>query len=357
MTRASSILKRLAMIAGLTGAAIASPGHAATCGITGSATAGAAVYDPFSPTGLPTTNVTLRLQRVNGTGGEKTDIVNFYLKSNSTGADGTQIVPTSVAVEGNVTGLNLDIFYDFNETPPIVAPTSLLPTSGNKFLRIAFTGNNDASNYATVNFQVTLPANLDLNASATLPFDAIFACSTTGGGKGVQQEGSIPNAVVFPITVLSAMQAGYAGSPLDFGEIGNIATSSLSTTPKRTPNSNYIRVQSSGPYEITMTSDNAYKLTPGGAPASSTAAEVKYRVKFLGTERSNALATPITMVCPRAGVGQAQEDRLYVQAQLEEGGAGKVVSPNYRDTLSVTITPRATGTANATDCNAMSGAF
>lgn len=104
MTGATTARRLLAGLAAAAALAWGGAATAATCGITGSATASGGTYDPFSPTGFPTATVALRLQRVNGAGGQKTDIVNFFLKSNSTAADGTSIIPTSVIVEGNVAG-------------------------------------------------------------------------------------------------------------------------------------------------------------------------------------------------------------------------------------------------------------
>lgn len=324
--------------------AMATTAHAqsATCGIISSGTtANAGTYDPFSPVGLPTTTVTLKLQRVNGSGGQKTNIVNFYLKSTDDDADGTSIVPTSVAVEGNVAGTGLDIFYDFAQAPPTVAPTSVSPSGANKFLKIEFTGNNVASDFATVTFQVTLPPNLNLDASTTLAFDAVFACSTSGGGAPTQQTGSINNAINFPITVRSALQASYGGQPLDFGEIGDITAAQVLLSPLTyvTSPTNYVRVQSSGPYQVTLGSAGGYYLTPNGAGSINPLAKVGYNLKFLGYTRGPLNASGITHVCPRAGVGTAEEDHLNIQAQLADGGAGKVTSPTYSDTLTVTITP------------------
>jgi hypothetical protein len=362
MMRATTVRHCLAGLAAAAALAWGAAASAATCGIIGSATASGGTYDPFSPTGFPTATVALRLQRINGAGGQKTDIVNFYLKSNSTAADGTSIIPSSVVVDGNVTGLGLDIFYDFNQTPPNYAPTSVNPSSANQYLKIEFTGNNAASDFATVNFQVTLPANLDLNASTTLPFDAVFACSTTGGGGPTQQTGSITTAVTFPITVLSALQATYGGAPLDFGEIGDKTTAQVTASPATyvTAPTNYVRVQSSGPYEIALTSANNYYMTPGGAATTADPLQrVGYKLKFLGATRLPSNTAAISTICPRAGVGTAAEDHLNIQGQLAEGGAGKVVSANYRDTLTVTITPKAatTSTTSGGECAGLSGQF
>lgn len=336
---------KLAMVAlASAGALGAAPALAATCGIISSGTTSTTVnYDPFSPTGLAATQISLKLQRINGGGGEKTDIVNFYLQAHDSNANGTQVVANSIVVDGNYSGLGYDIFYDSTEAPPLVAPTSVSPTGTNKFLQIAFTGNNAASDYATVNFTVQLPPNLDLTNSATLSFDAVFACSTTGGGSPTQQSGSITNAISFPIKVLSALQASYAGTDLSFGEVGNVTNTQVQTTPGnyRTSANNYLRVQSSSPYRVTLTSANGYRLTYPGGNLGTATQRINYALKFLGDNRNETATSSIVKTCSRAGVGSALEDRLYLQATLREGGQGKTVAPNYQDILTVLIEPLA----------------
>ena len=340
---------------------IAQAAAAATCGIIGSASAAPAIYDPFSPTGLATTRVTLRLDRVNQDKGEKTDTVNFYLAADTPGANGTVVVPRSTNGSVNVEGLNYNIFYDFGQKPSQIGPTTISPTSAMPFLKIYFTGNNKDSDFVVIDFDVTLPPNLDITAINNLALDAYFACSTTGGGKQSQQTGSITNAISFPITVLSALQASFAGSALDFGEIGDISTAQVQAAPATyvTQPVNYVRVQSSGPYEIAVTSANGYVMTPNGTATQNASQRVGYRLRFLGQTRSTADTSQIRTVCPRAGVGAAAEDRLYLQAQLAEGGTGKTVSPAYRDTLTVTLSPKIAGTAPTSggECTNLQGQF
>lgn len=342
MTSLAKLMRPFAMLLGLAAATISTGAHAqSTCGITGSSTATPAVYDPFNPNGLASTSVTLNLTRVNGAGGQKTDIVNFYLRSQTSAANGVQIIPRSAVVVGAVTGFDQNIFYNNPGPVPTVAPTSLNPISPNNFLKIEFTGDNAASDTAQVNFDVIFPANLNLNAASSLAFDAIFACSTTGGGPKTQQTGSIPNAVVFPVTVLSALRTYYAGSALDFGEIGNVTTPSLTTTPARTSPSNYVFVQSSGAYSVTLSSQNGFQLFRPGA--TTPADKINYQLRFLGqnvngTTTPTAGATAITRSCQRATLA-ASGNVLPIQATLLEGGSGKTPAPNYSDTLTITITP------------------
>lgn len=350
----AALLALGAMLLGWSNTALA---QAATCGIMGSSTASPAIYDPFSPTGLASTSISLNLTRVNGSGGQKTNIVNFYLRSPTSAANGIQIIPRTAVVEGNVTGFNQNIFYNNPGTVPTVAPTSLNPIPPNNFLKIEFTGNNAASDIATVVFDVIFPANLNLNASTSLSFDAIFACSTTGGGSPTQQTGSIPNAVTFPVTVLSALQASFAGTALNFGEVGAVTNVMAPTTTTGT--GNYIRVQSSGAYTVTLSSQNAFRLKHPTGSLAVPLERIAYSLKFLGQTRNN-VTTPalnglaFNQQCARAGVGSAFEDKLYLLATLDEGGQGKTPSlgGNYSDILTVTITPQSIATSYPTDCNA-----
>ena len=333
----------LAVVLG--GLASTAQAQTTACGVTGSASAAPAIYDPFNPSGLTATTITVNLTRVNNSGGGDTRIVNFYLKANPTvgsATDGATIVPISVAGSASITGLGLNIFYNYTATPPIYAPTSAVPSGSNRFLKINFTGNNAASDTAQVTFQVSLPANLNLNAVQNLSFDAFFACNIQGGqSNGLEQTGSFANAVTFPVVVLSALRTYYAGTALDFGEIGNVTTASLGGTPKKTNPANYVFVQSSGAYSVTLSSQNAFKLKKPGAVTA--ADEVKYNLRFLGLDVNNtttptAGATAITRSCVRAGLTTAG-NTLPIQASLQEGGQGKNPSPTYADILTVTVTP------------------
>lgn len=338
------------------GFASAAQAQTTTCGIVGSSSAAPVLYDPFNPTGLAPTTITLNLTRVNNSGGGDTRIVNFYLKARDNTADGTSIVPIAVTGSVQFEGLNQNIFYNFSAPPPTVSPTSLSPSASQRFLKINFTGNNTASNTATVTFQVQLPANLDLNTTTSLAFDAYFGCNIQGGQQnGREQIGSFNNAVTFPITVLSALQASYAGTALNFGEVGDKSTTEVLTTPLAytTPTTNHVRVRSSGPYSVSLTSQNQYRLTfPGGNLATSSN-KLDYKVRFLGQERSTANPTFTTVTCARAGVPVGETDMLPVVATLLEGGIGKLVSPNYSDNLTVTVTPLLLGAPSQQNCPAL----
>lgn len=345
-------LKTLAAVMGFAAAGVATGAQAQTtqCGIEGYATAAPAIYDPFNPTGLQQTTVNLFLRRVNNSGGGDTRVVNFYLMADpatGTGADGAVVKATSVTGSVSVDGLGLDIFYDYTEAKPNLQPITALPTSGNRFLKIDFTGNNPGSDTATAVFQITLPPLANLEATRQLAFDAVFFCNIQGGqSNGATFAGSINDAIKFPVTVLSALRASYQGTALDFGEIGQVSDLQAAS---HILSGNYVRVESSGAYSVEMKSDNNYKLKkPGAATAGD---EVGYKIGFLGEERTPTAYSPITKTCARAGIGTAQS--LPIVATLVEGGAGKNPSPTYSDYLTVTVTPLAYETVTTTDCSAL----
>lgn len=358
MSSLAKIVRTFAIAVGIASAGMATSAHAqnSPCGVTGSASAAPVVYDPFNPSGLASTTITVNLTRVNTSGGGDTRYVNFYLRANATtgtAADGSTIVPSSVVGQAAIEGIGLNIFHNYNGPFPTLPlnPINGTPTGGNRYLEINFTGNNAGSDTAQVVFNVSLPANLNLNAVQNLAFDAFFTCNIQGGqSNGATNTGTFANAVVFPVTVLSALRTYYAGTDLAFGEIGNVPAVPLS--PVRTDPSNYIFVQSSGAYSVELSSQNGFKMKkPGAATVND---EVRYSLKFLGDTRSEATtptpgATAISHQCMRAGLSTAGQT-LPIQATLIDGGQGKNPSPTYTDTLTVTITPLAYSVVSADNC-------
>lgn len=348
-------LRTIAAAIGMVAAGFATTAQAQTtqCGVIGSATAAPAVYDPFNPSGLATTSVTLTLTRVNGSGGGDTRVVNFYLKANpstGTAADGSSIIPRSVSGSASIEGIGLNIFHNYNGPFPTLTPITLSPSGGNRFMKIDFTGNNAGSNSAQVTFDVALPPNLNLSAIQNLAFDVFFHCNVQGGqNNGAVYTSSFSNAVVFPVTVLSALRTYYAGTALAFGDISTVPP--IPSAPVRTSPGNYIFVQSSGAYEVSLSSQNAFKMRRPSATGPNE--EIRYSLKFLGDVRDNTTtptpgAVAINHSCIRAGLASAGQ-QLPIQATLQEGGQGKNPGIDYQDILTVTITPLAyavTGTDN-----------
>ena len=340
---ALSALPALAWLAAPTPAAAQS----VTCGITGSATAQAAIYDPFSPVGLPTTRITLTMQRINPGGGAKTSHVGFYLTGQGSETDNSTIVPVSAAGSVNIYGTNQNIFYNFGSPGPLIDLSTNTPPG---YTIVEFTGNNTASDFVTVDFDVTLPANLDIEASQTLDFDVNFGCKGTGGGPPFEDAGTIPNAVSFPIKVLSGLQASYSGHVLDFGEIGDKTDTDIAADQLNYTKSGWVNVRSSGPYTVDMVSQNGYRMTFPGGNLGDPSQRLYYSATFAGQTVDNANPAFTTVVCQRAGLAVRQ---LPLSAELAEGGSTKAPSPDYQDIISITLAPLAGGTAGGLNCPAL----
>ena len=340
----------MAIAAGLSpGAALA----AGKCGLT-TVNGGTAnlTYDPFSGnnTNINLTGVTL--SRVNGPGGEKTANIEFYVKGTTAAQNGTILIPVSASGSGNGGPTGSNIFFGTNQTPPILNINAGSPAPG--VFRWAFSGNNAGSDTFTLNLTLQLPANLNLIAGTTLPFDIVYSCNGTGGGGPFTDTGTVSNAIVVNVTILSGLQASYVGTNLDFGEVGNLTTAQVLGAPATytTPPTNYIRVASSGPYKVAIASANNYKLTfPGGSLANA-AQTLAYKALFLGQTPTTASPTFNTITCVRAGT-DAAAGILPIRATLLEGGQGKTPAGNYSDTITVTVTPLLSTAPSQQNCPAL----
>jgi hypothetical protein len=318
-----------------------------TCGITGSAVAQAAIYDPFGNTGLPTTRVTLTMQRINPAGGGKTALVAFYLTGQDEGSNNAIVTPISAAGSVTIYGTNQNIFYNYGTPGPLL---NLATNTPQGYMIVEFTGNNAASDFVTVVFDIQLPRNLDIPANPTIDFDANYHCSGTGGGQPFEDEGVIPNAVSFPIKVLSGLQASYSGHVLDFGEVGDKTDADIAADQDNYTKSGWVNVRSSGPYTVDMVSQNGYLLTfPGGNPADPTQ-RLLYTATFAGQSVNNASPTYTTVICSRATLDTKQ---LPLTAELNEGGTTKAPSEDYQDIISITLAPLAGGTPGGLNCPAL----
>jgi hypothetical protein len=310
--------------------AIAGPAIAQTrCGVTGHATAPATItYDPFSSTGLSQVTIPLVLTRVR-TGSRLTRQVSLVL---------TKPVSTpgyTVTYQGN------NVLYTEGSTSG--RPKALTSSDGGAGaageIRYDFGNSNSSDTSTPINLLVTVPASVDLTAGQPIEFDILYICSGQGGLSSVSAPTKLTDAIRINVNVVSALQAYYAGSPIDFGEIGEATTAQVLASPDAysTPATNTIRVKSSGPYQVDVRSQNNFRLTfPGGNLADSSQT-IRYEIYFIGTHINSN--TPFgTMLCQRAGVGGAT-GTIPIRGFLLEGGAGKAASTNYSDIVTVTFSP------------------
>ncbi|AQR72838.1 hypothetical protein BXU08_03335 [Sphingomonas sp. LM7] len=312
----------------------------ATCGITGNATAPASItYDPFSPAGLSEVTIPLVLRRNRGLLTGRTNEVSLVLTAPS-GTPPLEVTylgyrvlyaegatagrPRSLNSRDNGAGAAGEIRYDF----------------GNLFA-------SDLS--APLNLRVTVPPGTDLSAGEPIVFDILYICSGEGGMLSVPTPVRDTGALRINVNTVSALQAYYAGSALDFGEIGDATTAAVLAAPDRytTSLANSLRVRSSGPFEVRVRSQNDFKLTYPGGSLSDAAQTIRYSARFLGQDvTSNASFG--TRTCARAGIG-GEAGTLPLRATLKEGGSAKTPAPNYADTISITFTPIVTA-SSATSC-------
>lgn len=344
-------LKRLFVaVAAMVAAAITSPsgalGQARRCLVTATSPPAVASYDPFNPSALSVNAVQITFVRSNGPGGEKPMTLDFYIHSSNPATNGIQMIPISVVGAGTPAGLSQNIFYGPSATQPVITiPLGVTPVPG--VMRWDYNGNNAASDVFTVTFNLTFPPNLNLNASTILSFDIEYGCNGTGGGPQFSERATAPNAFTLQINVKSGLQASYIGPALAFGEVGD-KTDAQATLLDPAAGLSRIRVASSGPYTIEMTSQNGYRMTyPGGNPALENQ-NLRYTATFLGSTGSPASPGPITRTCTVAGLGSpplsaGRDHPLTVQ--LQEGGLDGTpeVPGNYQDILTFTVTPLVAG--------------
>ncbi len=326
---------------------LAPASYAATCGLTGQTVSSLGNVDPFAPSGTSVANFTLRLNRAVGPGGQKTQSVRFYLSQPSSGT------------AYNLTYLGQNIAYvdptvPSGFTPITGSPSGITVTNG--VMTVNF-GGAAQPDFIDIPMSVTIPPNADLSAGIPIVFDVHYYCKGTGGMDDLNTApgGLIQNAVTLTVNVLSALQASYVGSALDFGEIGDLTTAGLGGAGLgRTRRTGDVRVRSSGPYTVALSSQNGFFMTYAGNGGLASQ-RIPYTLKFLGLTFSGIASpgsgTGSPVACSRAGVplpGQL----LTLQADLNEGGQGKAPSPSYSDILTITVTPVAAGSPGV-DCAAL----
>lgn len=294
------------------------------CSVSGSTATSLGNYNSFSGTGFAQVPVTLNLTRYIRSGNQKTQLVDFYVSQ-----------PAGSPAGYDVRYQNTSVLYVY----PASHPLFYSPTSGTVYYNFGPANQPDT---VSIPLLITIPAGLDLTAGAPLAFNIVYICKGSGGLDDVVVPTTLNNAITVQMNIQSALQASYAGPALDFGEVGAVTdVQALQHTV-----SGAVRVASTGPYAVSMSSQNNYKmLLPGGNPAIASQT-LRYSTRLLGqTVDSNAPAFgPVT--CLRAGTaGQ----NLSLSVTLREGGIGKIASSRYQDDLTVTITPLATA-GSAQNC-------
>lgn len=292
-----------------------SPLWAADCGVTGSTSQSIGNYNPFV-SGISQANARINLTRRTGDGATRR--VNFVFLRPGGAPAGLDIRYQGASVLVNsAAGVRLSV-----SSPP----------AGTIFHDF---GGNGQSDTITLDFVVTIPPGLDLRTGQSLSFDILYVCSAQGGMDAVSTPTILPQAVTLRLNVLSALQASYSGPALDFGEIGGVTTADAGGHVV----TGQMRVASSGPYLVAMTSANRYRMTYPGGDVSDPDQTVRYFATLLGQTRSYSSPTFSSVYCAAAGIGGATAP---LSVRLQDGGQDKIPSPGYRDVLTITISPRVT---------------
>lgn len=333
--KALKAVRRLAcvaagVVAAVPGMALAQPQFSPLCGITGYATAPTTItYDPFSPGGLSEAIIPLVLQRNRGVLTGRTDEVSLVLVAPA----GTP--PLQITYQGQT------VLYPEGATAgrPRGLDSRDNGAGSAGEIRFKFGGLFASDLSAPLNLRVSVPPGTDLSAGEPIQFDILYVCSGDGGMLSVPRPVRESGAIRLDVNTVSALQAYYAGSVLDFGEIGDLTTAQLQASPDRytTPSTNSLRVRSSGPYEVRVRSQNDFRLTFPGGNTGSAAETIRYSVRFLGQDIA-ANGAFGTRTCARAGVAGGN-GVLPIRAKLIEGGSGKAPSASYGDTVTITFTP------------------
>lgn len=315
---AAALLSLLASIAITPAADAAGP-----CGVSGTTTTSIGNYNPFTGSGINQVTVTMNLTRFRSANGY-TRHVDFYF------------VQASGSPAFTITHSGWNVLY----TAPAIHTLSVPfpPPNGTVFLDF---GGYFSPDTQTNQFVVSIPGGLDLNAGDPLVFDIRYVCDGENGVQDVFSPATLTDAMTIRINVLSALQASYAGPALDFGEIGSVTDLQAGAHSV----TGAIRVASSGPYAVSLSSANNYRMTFSGGNLANTTQTIKYSTRFLGQTKSNTSPSFATVACQRAGTGG---QNLPIAVTLQEGGATKMSSPSYRDTLTVTVTPLAMPYGGAT---------
>ena len=199
----------------------------------------------------------------------------------------------------------------------------------------------------TVEMQIRIPAGTaSVPGIVSSEFDVKYLCDYLDGRS---DRGTNNRAFLIYYVVSSAVQASLVGTEPDFGEIGTLSNLDVAAAPPSTTQRlHYMRIASSGPYEVDVVSQNGWRMTATGAPSGSPDERIGYRYELLGQRLDSARPNFTPVRCQASGVSG---ENIRMTATLTEGGQGKVPSSNYRDIVTITVTPLAVWASGTERCD------
>jgi hypothetical protein len=196
-------------------------------------------------------------------------------------------------------------------------------------------------------YAIRIPAGTEIDPGQfRVEFDVKYVCNhdddrTT---RGTTNHGF---TITFPVT--TALQASLVGTEPDFGEIGTLSDIDVAAAgPSVNQRRHYLRVASSGPYEVMVASQNNWRMTATGAPSGNAAERIAYRYELLDQQLDSSRPNFTPVICEASGISG---ENISLTAVLTEGGLGRVPSPVYRDIVTVTVTPLAVSIGGAVRCD------
>jgi hypothetical protein len=203
----------------------------------------------------------------------------------------------------------------------------------------------ESTNRAVLAIQI--PAGTEIDpGDVVLEFDVKFLCNHDDQRteRGINNRGF---TIAFPVS--TAVQASFVGTEPDFGEIGALSDIDVAgAPPSTTRRDHYMRVASTGPYEVMVVSQNGWRMTATGGPTGATSERIAYRYELLDQELDSSRPNFTPVICKASGVSG---ENIRLTATLTEGGQGKLPSSQYRDIVTITLTPLAADTGDAQRCD------
>jgi len=206
----------------------------------------------------------------------------------------------------------------------------------------------DAETHANlVAMAIRIPAGTEIDPGETLlQFDVKYLCNHDDERT---ERGYNNRGFTIALPVSSAVQASLVGTEPDFGEIGMLSDIDVAgAPPSTTERRHYLRVASTGPYEVSVVSQNGWRMPAAGAPTGNAAERIAYRYELLDQELDSSRPNFTPVICEASGVSG---ENIRLTATLTEGGQGKLPSPGYRDIITITVTPLAAHVSEAQRCD------